>query len=77
MNYNEIKKLTSIGSYQVNIFLSYFSEIKVFGHYEKEFKGYTKADVLFNINNLQTRGEALQWYLELNSTGTPHKKRRT
>jgi uncharacterized protein with ParB-like and HNH nuclease domain len=153
MNYNEIKKLTSIGSYQINVRLDYFesvmkryvtkyrlelnpdfqrghvwtesqqtkyvefllrggktgrtiyfncprwkvsgrkdfvvvdglqrltaltrflnNEIRAFGHYEKEFDGYIDADVFFNINNLQTREEVLQWYLELNSTGTPHKK---
>ena len=26
-------------------------------------------------NDLQTREEVLQWYLELNSTGTPHTKK--
>jgi len=26
----------------------------------------------FNINNLKTRREVLQWYLEINENGTPH-----
>ena len=26
------------------------------------------------VNDLQTREEVLQWYLELNSAGTPHSK---
>lgn len=50
------------------------NEIKAFGHYEREFEGIADADVIFNVNNLKTRKEVLQWYLELNSAGTPHTK---
>lgn len=31
-------------------------------------------DIRVNINNLQTRKEVLQWYIEFNSGGTVHTK---
>jgi len=50
------------------------NEFKVFGYYYNEFED--DIDLMncirFNINNLQTRREALQWYLDLNSGGTVH-----
>lgn len=54
----------------------YRNEIKAFGKYEKEFTGKPgfECGLKFNINNLKTRREVLQWYLELNSGGTPHKE---
>lgn len=53
------------------------NEIKVFGYYLDEFED---KDVLlrrvsnlrFNINNLQTREEVLQWYIDMNNGGTVH-----
>lgn len=42
------------------------------------FKDYTdilrpvKCDFIFSVNDLETRQEVLQWYLEMNSGGTPH-----
>ncbi|MCP3941086.1 MAG: DUF262 domain-containing protein [Desulfobacteraceae bacterium] len=33
-----------------------------------------KMHAKLNINNLETRKEVLQWYLELNGAGTPHTK---
>ena len=29
-------------------------------------------DVLFHVNDLRTRAEVLQWYIEMNAGGTPH-----
>lgn len=52
-------------------------EIPAFGHpigeYEDKFP-ITSSDAAFNIhvNNLKTRAEVIQWYLDLNFTGTPH-----
>ena len=28
--------------------------------------------MLVNVNDLQTKREVLQWYIEMNSGGTPH-----
>lgn len=54
------------------------NEIKVFGHY---LNGYEDSKILLrrltikvNINNLQTKKEVLQWYLDMNTGGTVHKK---
>lgn len=50
------------------------NEIKVFGYYFNEFEGNPRIvqDVRININDLKTRKEVLQWYLEMNEGGTPH-----
>lgn len=50
------------------------NEIKVFGSYYKEFDDKLSFDVdlIFNINNLKTEKEVLQWYVDMNSGGTPH-----
>ena len=51
-----------------------YNDIKVFGRYYKEFKGNLRMvnDMKINVNNLKTRKEVLNWYLEMNSGGTPH-----
>lgn len=51
------------------------NEIPVFGHFRKEYED--KLDVTrhtfdFVINDLKTRKEVLQWYLDLNTGGTIH-----
>ena len=50
------------------------NEIKIFGSYYKEFEDHIplNAELLFNVNNLQTEKEVLQWYVDMNSGGTPH-----
>jgi len=52
------------------------NEIKVFGCYYKDFedKLHSNVDLLFNINNLKTKKEVLQWYIEMNTGGTVHSK---
>lgn len=54
------------------------NEIKVFEHYLNEYEDSNiilrRLDVIVNINNLQTRKEVLQWYIEFNSGGTVHSK---
>jgi uncharacterized protein with ParB-like and HNH nuclease domain len=55
------------------------NEIKVFGLYLDDFED---KDIMlrkignlrFNINNLQTKKEVLQWYLDFNTGGTVHSK---
>ena len=50
-------------------------ELKAFGHYLNEFTGRlrsTTAELIFSINNLQTRKEVLRWYLEINTGGVVH-----
>lgn len=51
------------------------NKIKAFGHFYKEFEGsLSTLDVVFyfNIANLKSRKEVLQWYLDFNSGGTVH-----
>jgi hypothetical protein len=61
-------------------------EIPAFGHYvnvpTSDFSGpffedrlrmaRARDNLIININNLKSRQEVLQWYLELNEGGTPH-----
>lgn len=56
------------------------NEIPIFGnHYYKDFtdKYFMEHDhwhhcFIIHVNNLTTKKEVLQWYLEMNSGGTPH-----
>jgi uncharacterized protein with ParB-like and HNH nuclease domain len=52
------------------------NEIPVFGIYLDEFedKDYMlrSIEIIVNVNNLKTRKEVLQWYIEFNSAGTIH-----
>ena len=52
----------------------YNNEIKAFGHYYNEFEDRPKNWIRYSVNNLKTRKEVLQWYIEMNSGGTPHSK---
>ena len=55
----------------------YHDEIPAFGQRYSQFEGpfnTTKFTMRVVINDLQSREEVLQWYLELNSTGTPHSR---
>lgn len=61
-----LQRLTAVIKFMNN-------ELKVFGSYYNEFEDNLRnIDLLFNINNLQTKKEVLQWYIEFNSGGTPH-----
>ena len=52
------------------------NKVEVFGHRFEEFMGELRMlrSVMFrwNVNELRTRAEVLEWYLEMNSMGTPH-----
>lgn len=53
------------------------NELKAFGQYFREFGG--RLNLLnhymtAHVNNLKTRREVLQWYIEMNEGGTPHNK---
>ena len=50
------------------------NEVQVFGKYRKDIYGRlpTECGFKFYINNLIHRKQVLQWYLDLNSGGTPH-----
>lgn len=51
-------------------------EIKVFGIYLQEFEDYEVMmrglRIRINVNNLKTKKEVLQWYIDFNSGGTVH-----
>ena len=50
------------------------NEIKVFGSYYKDFEDKIplSIDLIFNVNDLKTEKEVLQWYVDMNAGGTPH-----
>lgn len=51
------------------------NEIPIFGTYYKDFEdspSFIRDSISVNINNLQSKAEVLQWYLEMNTGGTPH-----
>lgn len=51
------------------------NELKVFGSYREQFKGRPREVqtlISININDLQTKEDVLQWYIEMNEGGTPH-----
>lgn len=73
-DYNEyvcvdgLQRLTAIQRFTNN-------EIKVFGSYFKEFEDphhVNRHTLKLNVNDLKTKKEVLQWYVDMNSGGTPH-----
>lgn len=52
----------------------YAGAFKVFGSYVHEFTDRIRSvnTMKLNVNDLQTKAEVLQWYLDFNSGGTPH-----
>jgi len=62
-----LQRITAVMKFMKN-------ELPVFGTYYKDFKDEIPFDIdlLFNVNNLKTRKEVLQWYIEFNSGGTVH-----
>lgn len=50
------------------------NEIRVFGSFYREFTDRLRIiqTVKLNVNDLKTRREVLQWYIEMNAGGTPH-----
>jgi uncharacterized protein with ParB-like and HNH nuclease domain len=48
------------------------NELKAFGCYYRDFEGRTDANLVFVVNDLKTRAEVYQWYIEMNSGGTLH-----
>jgi uncharacterized protein with ParB-like and HNH nuclease domain len=60
-----LQRLTAVMEFLNNEFSAFSyraKDIDLGGHY----------NLKFNINNLKTRREVLQWYLEINDGGTPH-----
>jgi hypothetical protein len=52
-------------------------EIPAFGYLRSEYTdkpNFTICSFRISVNTLQTRTEVLQWYLMLNTGGTPHTK---
>jgi len=51
------------------------NQVKAFGKYKREFEDklpYGMGRLRIHVNNLSTRAEVLQWYLEMNAGGTVH-----
>lgn len=51
------------------------NEIPAFGTLRNDYEDklrMVRPDFIFHINDLKTRAEVLQWYLEQNASGTPH-----
>jgi hypothetical protein len=49
-------------------------EICIFGHKKSEIEGHLRSfmSLKFHVNDLKTRAEVLQWYLDFNTGGTLH-----
>ena len=60
-----LQRITAIMEFQMNTF-------PVLGSYYKDYEGRTLTSLGFRVNNLKTKKEVLQWYVELNDGGTPH-----
>lgn len=63
------------GKQRLEAFRRFFAnEIQAFGQYFKEFEGRMNmsTSLRFYVNNLKTRREVLQWYLDFNAGGTVH-----
>lgn len=48
------------------------NEIPAFDILYKDFEGNTSVSISVRINDLKTRKEVLQWYIDLNTGGTIH-----
>ena len=50
------------------------NEIKAYGSYYKDFEDKIplSVDLIFNVNDLKSEKEVLQWYVDMNAGGTPH-----
>ena len=63
-----LQRITAIRKFTNN-------ELKVFGSYYREYTDSLRIiqdTIRVHINDLKTRKAVLQWYLEMNSGGTPH-----
>lgn len=63
-----LQRLTAARLFMANV-------IPAFGTLYKDFTGKLRmqyANFKWHVNELKTRAEVLQWYLEFNSAGTPH-----
>jgi Uncharacterized conserved protein len=63
-----LQRITAILAFMNN-------KIKVFGSYYNEYidcPNFIRHSIRLHINDLKTRKDVLQWYLEMNSGGTPH-----
>ena len=64
-----LQRLTAIRRFVNN-------EIKVFGSYFNEYTDTPRftMSIKLNVNDLKTKKEVLQWYIDMNTGGTPHTK---
>lgn len=63
-----LQRITAIQRFMNN-------EIRVFGLLRSEFEGETdlvRHSMVINVNDLKTKREVLQWYIQMNDGGTPH-----
>jgi hypothetical protein len=52
------------------------NEIPIFGSYRREFTDKShRFDLEICVNNLKTRRQMIQWYIDMNAGGTPHTNR--
>lgn len=61
------QRLTAVRRFLAN-------DLPVFGFFKDQITKFPGLDLAlkFYVNNLETRKEVLQWYLDLNEGGTPH-----
>lgn len=64
------------GKQRLNAVLRFLrNEITAFGTFKNDFEDklpFMACDFVINVNNLKTRAEVLQWYIDLNAGGVAH-----
>lgn len=60
-----LQRITALSAFLEN-------RLPAFGLLHAQYEGVPTATIPFYVNNLLTRAEVLQWYLEINDGGTPH-----
>lgn len=74
-NYNDYVCVDGLQRYTaIKRFIN--NEIKVFGSYFNEYEDSLRINktMRVNVNDLKSKKEVLQWYIEFNDGGTPHSK---
>lgn len=76
MNTFEGKMVLVDGKQRINAVLEFLDDkVKVFGCYYSEIESNfipSHIDFIFHVNDLSSRKEVLQWYIDLNTGGTAH-----
>lgn len=79
-HFREIENRTMVcvdGLQRLSAILAFLNnKLSVFdGHYFKDFTGYSDASFRFYVNDLVEKNDVINWYIQINTTGTQHTKK--